>query len=291
MQLTMQGILLKRIQLKEYDEKLIFFTDKMGKVMLFSYGSKSPRSRRRMALTMPALLKITYEKKGNHLTLKELERIKLIGERNEGNKKTLAGAQMSPANTIGDGKVSDGEIRFQKFLRLIRDFLPFEAIDDDLFAVVKSLIFQNVASYPGAFLDLILPALLLTQQGILPRLSHCCLCQKTCSEIYFVLQDGNLIGETCHEKHTRKHTRKHTKQLPDKTIIDLSHFGIAKNAKFVFSINLEVIALLNAVGSYNAKNISIHQLHENYQLHFVSKNKKDTWDKAYKLCAYLIKIA
>ena len=32
MQLTMPGILLKRIQLKENDEKLFFFTDKMGRV-------------------------------------------------------------------------------------------------------------------------------------------------------------------------------------------------------------------------------------------------------------------
>lgn len=45
-----RGVLLSRSPLREYDEQVQFFTEDLGKISALSFGSRSPRSTRRMHL-------------------------------------------------------------------------------------------------------------------------------------------------------------------------------------------------------------------------------------------------
>ncbi len=58
MEITTNGIALIRSERRHYDESIGLLTDTFGKLNVFSYGSRSPRSQRRLALMRPQWLRV-----------------------------------------------------------------------------------------------------------------------------------------------------------------------------------------------------------------------------------------
>jgi len=74
--LQTKGILLKRELIKIYDERITFFTEDFGKLILYSFGSKSSKSMRNKLLSSYDWLWIDFQKKKSNVTLKELKLLK-----------------------------------------------------------------------------------------------------------------------------------------------------------------------------------------------------------------------
>ena len=70
------AIVLKKIPFGNYDEKILFFTKDFGKILLMSYGSRSPRSRRRILLHSLDFIKIYFNNANSEYYL--LEKVELI---------------------------------------------------------------------------------------------------------------------------------------------------------------------------------------------------------------------
>ena len=182
------GILLKRQVFGEYNEKLTFFTDILGKIIFFSYGSKSPRSKRRALLAYPALFTVVFEKKGNLFKLLELERI--ISLWNDGND------AKSTNNTPKNQQNS-----FMKLWPHIDRHIPLNSIDEELFSLLKHFFQPKVIVMPNDFLDLLMLANLLRHLGLIGLDFYCEKCKKLCHQNLIVTKDNSLWGEECYLKH------------------------------------------------------------------------------------------
>ncbi len=70
--LNTRGVLLSRSPIREFDEQVLFFTEDLGKCSALSFGSRSPRSTRRMHLARYDWLEIGLTKSRDGWNLKTL---------------------------------------------------------------------------------------------------------------------------------------------------------------------------------------------------------------------------
>ena len=112
-----EGILLKRYAQREYDEVLVFFTKKYGKIKLYAFGIKSPKSRRSRLLSSFHWLMLSYKIKKGRMELISLNR----KEEND---------------FLNDLKKFN---YFLSILKIINDILPDEIPEPGLYNFIRCL--------------------------------------------------------------------------------------------------------------------------------------------------------
>lgn len=230
-----KGILLKREVLGEYSEKLTFFTNLLGKVIFYSYGSKSPKSRRRAILAYPALLKIIFEKKRFH-RLVELQRIAFLWKKDSGEQNS-----------------------FLQLLPHIHRHLPFHAKDKQLFRMLESFADKKVLQLPANFLNVLFLGSFLQHLGVINSHFCCNGCKKLCSENIIVLQNRHFWGEECHHNYVKKKINTSADPLSPIALILTPH----------------TMALIKTLNKSTMRNINIPAFYEMYQQNFAKDKKKE----------------
>lgn len=263
--------MIKRQVFGEYNEKLTFFTDSLGKVIFYSYGSKSPRSSRRALLAYPALLEVVFEKKSNLLKLLELKRIvSLWDEKNQ-------------------------QSGFVKLLPHIDKHLPLNSIDGELFSLLKHFFQLKIIAMEKDFLDLVLLANLLKHLGLIGLDFSCEKCKKLCHQNLIVAQDNSLWGAECYrtsyEQSRQNASSKNSMAAQSPSSNTRLSSAPPKNQLTTapsLILSVRSIALIKTLVKHPAGTTHIASLYEMYQKNFAAKEAKKNWENAYQ---YLVRIS
>ncbi|BBM89609.1 hypothetical protein COTS27_01315 [Spirochaetota bacterium] len=175
MLLETPAIILTREEIKTYDEKLTIFTKKLGKVIVFSYGSRSPKSQRRNLFRKPTWLKVGLENKATAITLRHAHALRTI---------------LCP---LGHSDI----LLFQELLKWVYYVTPFASQELLLYSLLETLTQKKILDFPPAYKSLLYPISILKIIGELPASEYCHACQTQCSEFYTPTLEETFIGTTC----------------------------------------------------------------------------------------------
>ena len=170
-----QGILLRKTPIKEYDEHLVFFTKHFGKIDIYSFGSRSPKSARRQLLAMRDFLVIECQQIRGCYQLKQL---------------TILKKNDFLANKLAYNL-------FFSMLKIINAFSN-RFMDVEVYNFIFFVSTPDFFNDAGAGQTIIIHLSLLKCLGEYPYFSECAECGKTCSESYrYDLASRQYWGLNC----------------------------------------------------------------------------------------------
>ncbi len=141
-----EGILLKKKSYREKNEIIIFFTEKLGKISCFSYGSKSIKSLRRVILSRFNWVEIELEHKRNAYILKGLTEKKI---------------------NLLTKKVSDF-LFLSHILKIIDCKVPYESKENDFYQFLQVINHQKIVKKSLLFKEFIFLFSFLYFLGVFP---------------------------------------------------------------------------------------------------------------------------
>lgn len=180
-----EGILLKKYPIKSYDENLVFFTKDFGRIQLFSFGSRSPKSSRRFLLSRRDFLTIHAQRFKGYYQLKQLNLLK----RND---------------FLDDANNTVSYETFFFMLKIIYQILPGGSRDLEMYRLLNAIAAGNFLKPPDRGQKIITILSLLKCIGIYPYFSNCGYCHKPdhlnkpCSDTYtYDTTLGQFYGLSC----------------------------------------------------------------------------------------------
>ena len=141
-----EGIILKKRSYREKNEIVIFFTQKLGKISCFSYGSKSIKSSRRVILSRFNWVEIELEHKRNAYILKSLTEKK---------------------NNLLTKKVSDF-LFLSHMLKIIDYKIPYESRENDFYQFLQIINHRKIVEKSLLFKEFIFLFSFLYFLGVFP---------------------------------------------------------------------------------------------------------------------------
>lgn len=176
-----EGILLKREPIKDFNEKLIFFTRDLGKIVIYAFGTRSINSIRGKILGVFEWMNLELEKTKERYVLKDIS--PLIKDDSEPH-----------------WQDKDFVLDLTKVFSELIPKIPFEAKAEDLYRLLKILTSNPVAKYPRSYRVFSFYHSILCELGIMPDWSGCEMCGEYCSANYrFEFTDGayTTVGVDC----------------------------------------------------------------------------------------------
>lgn len=170
-----RGMVLSRNPYREYDEKIHFYTEHLGKVWVYAFGSRSSRSLRGQGLAQLGWLDLELEKKGSRYLLKELTP-GLIPDYYRNKKYFLS---------------------WTEFLKLLSKKIPGAQPTPEIFSLLCFLSGPEPAHWEPRFREFTWYSSTLLELGFFPDFSHCQHCRKYCSDWYFFSLPGEIVGSSC----------------------------------------------------------------------------------------------
>ncbi len=178
---TTEGITLEKKPFREYDETVFFLTKNYGKLELVSFGSKSPRSKRRYFLTQPYWLQLEIETKGDLITLKDLKEIDKINYQE---------------NDYQDFML------FQELLKNATRLIPHRIVDEEIYDLLRFLSQDRITALPLAFKKFLFAFSLLQEWNGAEAFNSCSYCKSLCSTKFYYIKEKGFIGNNCLKKLT-----------------------------------------------------------------------------------------
>lgn len=181
MLLTVKGIVLREIDIGEYDKMLTVLTGSNGRISVFAGGVKRLKSPHFVATQLYSYSEFTLYSSGDKYYIRECSQIKSFF----GLRETLAGISLSAYIAEVACDVSLEEENEEKLLRL----------------VLNSLYCIEAGTKPPALIKAVFELRVAGELGFLPNLVGCAGCGKSELETYyFDIEDGVFRCDDCYHR-------------------------------------------------------------------------------------------
>ena len=233
MLINTEGIVISRKAFKEYDEKIVCLTSFLGKITIFSFGSRSLNSLRGINLNEKAFLELQLKKKDHFYTLENVEIIN------------------HPISLL----LIEDQALFQlldTFIKYTSNYLRYEETNSEFFLLIKEIsafLLEEKQTKDIDYYNIIFYLTFFFLTGSYPYFVSCAKCHKICSNEYFYDRvNQHYIGAT------------HYLFSKDKFIkIALEDIVFIQKYYHYFKLNKEFFSLQKKqlfTGNYDIENLS-----------------------------------